>query len=128
MPSFFSSNAVLVAFWSPGPLEMMILAVLALLFYGGDLPNVARSWGKTLTDFRRGLSGIQNDINDVIYNEPEQLEYRPEENIGEEPAPSSVESDSEKTQTDDLSSKKSEAQDDSQPKEDIEDVSQSTDH
>lgn len=86
------ANTALFAFWSPGPLEMLLLAVLALLFYGGDLPNVARSWGKSLTDFRRGLTGIQNDINDVIYNEPEQLEYQPEENWNEEPAYSSEES------------------------------------
>jgi Sec-independent protein translocase protein TatA len=57
---------------------MMLLAAVALLLYGGDLPNVARSWGKSLSEFRRGLSGIQNEINDVIYSEPERLEYHQE--------------------------------------------------
>ncbi len=94
MPPPFPANAALFAFWSPGPLEMLLLAVLALLFYGGDLPKVARSWGKSLTDFRRGLSGLQNDFNDVIYSEPERLEYRAEENWDEEPAPSIEEGES----------------------------------
>ena len=80
------TDAMLYAFWSPGPVEMMIIAAIALLLYGGDLPQVARSWGKSLTEFRRGLSGIQNEINDVIYSEPEpeRLEYRPENTDPEE--------------------------------------------
>lgn len=69
---------VLLAFWSPGPSEMMVLAAVALLLYGGKLPEVARSWGKTFAEFRRSLSGIQNDINDAIYSEPQRLEYQPE--------------------------------------------------
>ena len=103
MPSLYSANAVLIAFLGLGHFEMLMLAVLALLFYGGDLPNVARSRGKSLTDFRRGLSGVQNEINDVIYSAPEQLEYRPEESLSEEPVPSSEDMESEKTQADDLS-------------------------
>ena len=66
----------LLAFWSPGHWEMLLLAVVALLLYGGDLPKVARSWGKTLSEFRRSLSGIQSEINEVIYDQPERLEYR----------------------------------------------------
>ncbi len=57
---------------------MIIIAVIALLLYGGKLPEVARSWGKTFAEFRRGLSGIQNDLNEVIYSEPDQLPYHEE--------------------------------------------------
>ena len=70
------SDFVLFAFWSPGPAEMMVLAVVALLLYGGNLPEVARSWGKSFAEFRRGLSGFQSELNQVIYSEPEQIEYR----------------------------------------------------
>ena len=76
MPALFLIlPAGLFAFWSPGPVEMLILAAVALILYGGDLPTVARSWGKTFSEFRRGLSGIQNELNDVIYGEPDRLEY-----------------------------------------------------
>jgi len=78
MMSVFLQPIGLLAFWSPGPLEMLLLATVALLLYGGDLPNVARSWGKSFSEFRRGLSGIQNELNDVIYGEPERLEYHQE--------------------------------------------------
>lgn len=57
---------------------MMVVAVVALLLYGGKLPEVARSWGKTFAEFRRGLSGFQNELNEVIYSEPEQLPYHEE--------------------------------------------------
>ena len=80
-----ANSPVLLGFWSPGPYEMLLVAVVALLLYGGQLPDVARSWGKTFAEFRRGLSGIQNEINDAIYAEPERLEYRPEQSaIAEE--------------------------------------------
>ena len=71
-----ASFVALFAFWSPGPGEMLLLLVVALLLYGGNLPEVARSWGKSFAEFRRGLSGIQNDLNDAIYNDPPRLEYR----------------------------------------------------
>ena len=75
MSSLSLIDSVTIAFWSPGPAEMMVLAVVALLLYGGNLPEVARSWGKSFAEFRRGLSGIQNELNDVIYSEPEQIAY-----------------------------------------------------
>lgn len=75
MIDLLSIHSICLAFWSPGPAEMMVLAVVALLLYGGNLPEVARSWGKSFAEFRRGLSGFQNELNDVIYSEPEQLGY-----------------------------------------------------
>lgn len=75
MNSFPAFDFPLFAFWSPGPGEMMLLAVVALLLYGGNLPEVARSWGKTFAEFRRSLTGLQSEFNDVVYSEPEKLEY-----------------------------------------------------
>lgn len=72
----------IVAFWSPGPGEMLLLALVALLLYGGDLPEVARTWGKSFAEFRRNLSGIQRDLNETIYSEPQRLEYQPPRDPG----------------------------------------------
>lgn len=69
-------NEFLFAFWSPGPAEMLVFAVVALLLYGGNLPEVARSWGKSFAEFRRGLSGIQNELNEVIYSEPVESSHK----------------------------------------------------
>lgn len=71
-----------LAFINLGFGEMALVAIIALLLYGSDLPEVARSWGKVYHEFRRNLSGIRNDLNNVIYSEeedaPRKLQYYPE--------------------------------------------------
>ena len=67
----------LVAFLSFSPSEMLVVAVVALLLFGGKLPEMARTWGRTFAEFRRNLAGIQSEINEAIYAEPDRLEYRP---------------------------------------------------
>lgn len=66
-------TCLLLGFLSPSPTEMMLLVLVALLLYGGDLPKVARSWGKSLAELRKGLTGLQNEINEVIYEEPRRM-------------------------------------------------------
>jgi sec-independent protein translocase protein TatA len=61
--------------------EMVLIGIIALLLYGSDLPEVARTWGKAYQEFRRHLNGIRSDLNDAIYAEPEsprKLQYYPE--------------------------------------------------
>ena len=70
-----------LAFLSPSFGEMVLIAIIALLLYGSDLPQVARSWGKVYQEFRRNLNGIRSELNDVIYAEndsPRKLQYYPE--------------------------------------------------
>ena len=52
------------AFFLPnfGPWEMMILAGICLLFFGNRLPSVMRSLGKSVTEFKKGVSGIEEEI------------------------------------------------------------------
>ncbi len=63
--------------------EMVLLAIVALLLYGSDLPEVAKTWGKAYAEFRRNLNGFRTELNNVIYSEPEndpprKLQYYPE--------------------------------------------------
>lgn len=70
-----------LAFFNLGFSEMVLVAVIALLLYGSDLPEVARTWGKAYQEFRRHLNSIRNELNDAIYAEPEsprRLQYYPE--------------------------------------------------
>jgi TatA/E family protein of Tat protein translocase len=57
------------------PTEMLMLMLVALLLFGGDLPKVARSWGKSLAEFKRSISGIQNEFHDIFREEPRQIPY-----------------------------------------------------
>ena len=45
----------MIAMWMPGTAEWVVIAVLALLIFGRRLPEVARSFGQTIVEFRKGL-------------------------------------------------------------------------
>ncbi len=38
-----------------GPLELVIVLGIVLLLFGSRLPSVARSMGKSITEFKRGM-------------------------------------------------------------------------
>ena len=42
--------------------ELMIVAFVSLLIFGNRLPSVMRSLGKSVTEFKKGISGIEEDI------------------------------------------------------------------
>ena len=47
----------------PGPFEMILLAGLGLLFFGKRLPDVGRSIGQTVVQFKKGLSDVTDEMN-----------------------------------------------------------------
>lgn len=47
--------------WAPGPWELAIIAFIALLLFGSRLPSVARSLGKGITEFKKGLKDNGDD-------------------------------------------------------------------
>ena len=42
--------------------EIILLAVLGLLIFGRRLPEVGRSMGRGIVEFKKGLSGIEDDL------------------------------------------------------------------
>ena len=57
--------AQMLALGWPGPGEWIIIAALGLLFFGKRLPEVGRSFGKGIVEFKKGLKGIEDDIEQV---------------------------------------------------------------
>jgi len=51
-----------MAFLGIGPTELIIVLVIALLIFGRRLPEIARSLGRSITEFRRGIQEAENDI------------------------------------------------------------------
>lgn len=45
-----------------GPMEMIIIGVIAVMLFGSRLPEVARSLGKSMNEFRKGMSGLQDEL------------------------------------------------------------------
>lgn len=51
-----------LAFLDVGGQEMFVILVVALLIFGGRLPEVARNFGKTVGEFRRSAQKLTRDF------------------------------------------------------------------
>ena len=45
----------LLGIWTPGPLELIVILVIAILIFGKRLPEIARGMGKSLSEFKKGI-------------------------------------------------------------------------
>lgn len=54
--------APLLAFFSPGPIELAVIAGIVLLLFGNRLPSVMRSMGKGIVEFKKGVKGIEDEV------------------------------------------------------------------
>ena len=56
-----------MAFLSPSPLELMVIAVIALIVLGPKkLPEAARSVGRGMREFKETLQGGPDDYDDDV--------------------------------------------------------------
>jgi len=53
----------LFAMFGLGPMELIIVGVVVLLLFGSRLPSVMRSLGQGVTEFKKGVNGIEDDVN-----------------------------------------------------------------
>ncbi len=56
----------LAFFGIPGGYEVLVVGFVALLIFGNRLPSVMRSLGKSVTEFKKGVSGIEDDIDTAV--------------------------------------------------------------
>ena len=54
-----------LGFWTPGPLEITIILVVALLLFGRRLPEIARNIGKSMTEFKKGINEAKETKDDL---------------------------------------------------------------
>lgn len=59
-----------LAIFGLGPTEMIVVGVVAVLLFGSRLPDVARSMGKSMLEFKRGMSGLEDEMNNAASNRP----------------------------------------------------------
>ena len=56
------NNSMLAFFGLPGGVEWVVIALIALLVFGRRLPDVARSVGKSIVEFKKGIKDVKEDI------------------------------------------------------------------
>ena len=54
-----------LAIGMPGPFEWLIIGAIGLLLFGKRLPEVGRSVGKTIVEFKRGMKEVEQEVNQV---------------------------------------------------------------
>jgi sec-independent protein translocase protein TatA len=54
-----------LAFGMPGGFEWLIIAGIGLLIFGKRLPEVGKSLGKGIVEFKRGLKGIEDEVEEA---------------------------------------------------------------
>lgn len=63
---------------SLGWTEIIVISVIALLLFGRRLPEVGRSLGKGIVEFKKGLKGVEDEVTQA--SEPDRArrdEYAP---------------------------------------------------
>lgn len=51
---------------APGPMELLIIGLIVLLLFGNRLPSVMRSMGRGIVEFKKGVQGIEDEIDDAV--------------------------------------------------------------
>ena len=48
-----------------GAAEWLMIAAVGLLLFGKRLPEVGRSLGKSIVEFKKGLKGVEDEVEDA---------------------------------------------------------------
>ena len=52
----------MLAFGMPSMWELLVILLIGLLIFGRRLPEVGRNIGKSIVEFKKGVKGIEDDV------------------------------------------------------------------
>ena len=62
----------MLAFGWPGGSEWIIVLIIALLIFGPRLPSVMRSLGKSVTEFKKGMRDVEDEVDQAVEEKPDE--------------------------------------------------------
>lgn len=65
-----SAALSLAFFQNIGPVGLVIILIIALIIFGKRLPDVARSMGKGIVEFKKGLRGVEDELDQAGHDSP----------------------------------------------------------
>lgn len=60
-------------FGMPGGIEWIIILIVALLIFGKRLPEVMKSLGKGIVEFKKGVKGVEDEVEDSTSKKNDEL-------------------------------------------------------
>ena len=69
------SHHLIAFFGMPGHVELLIVLAVMLLLFGHRLPSLMRSMGKSVVEFKKGVQGIEEEIDSAV-SETEKVEEK----------------------------------------------------
>jgi sec-independent protein translocase protein TatA len=60
-----ASNSLAI-FGLPGGGEWIVLLILGLLIFGRRLPEVGRSLGRGIVEFKKGIKGVEDEVDEEV--------------------------------------------------------------
>jgi sec-independent protein translocase protein TatA len=64
--TFWTFSRPALAFGMPGTFEWIIIMIVALLIFGKRLPEIMRSMGRGIVEFKKGIRGIEDEVNQDV--------------------------------------------------------------
>ena len=61
-----------------GMQEALLLLLLGVLLFGRKLPDIGRSLGKTVIEFKKGIAGMEDEISSATSASPSSRAIEPE--------------------------------------------------
>ena len=58
-----------LAFGMPSMWELLVILLIGLLIFGRRLPEVGRNIGKSIVEFKKGVKGIEDDVDHASANQ-----------------------------------------------------------
>ena len=72
------------AFGLSGPMAYLALAAVAFLLFGNRLPSVMRSLGRSVVEFKKGVAGIEDDLEEAVNDAEAKAKSKPKHPAEEE--------------------------------------------